>query len=123
MIKVNGKTYIDVPALSRRGWTESLVRKFLGPSEMDVAVDHWLNPWPKRSYSLSRVERIEDEQDFKEAFSRSVRRRKLTADAVNWFYMERKIARLRVKVYVDSLTEKDVRYLYLSKGADSVYLS
>jgi hypothetical protein len=123
MITIEGQTYLDVPGLFIRGWTENLVRKFLGEPDTLTGVNHWLNFSAKRCYSLSRVEMTEVREDFKEAFQRSVRKRKLNADAVNGFNMERKIARQQVKVWIGSLARNDVGYLNLSTSAESIYLS
>jgi hypothetical protein len=123
MITIEGQIYLDVPGLLRRGWTENLVRKFLGSPDTLTGVSHWLNFSAKRCYSLSHVEMTEAREDFKEAFRQSVRRRKLTADAVNGFNMERKIARQQVKVWIGSLARNDVGYLNLSTSAESIYLN
>jgi hypothetical protein len=67
--------YLDVKALASRGWTRSLVQRFLGAPDQWGPVAHWANFTGKRVYFLGRVEQAEASQDFQSAFRLSVARR------------------------------------------------
>ena len=82
--------YIDINDLRRRGWTESLIARFLGSPDRWKPVDHWLNWSGKRTWSLERVKNAEGEQDFSEAFEKSAKRRKLSSERVRMMIEARK---------------------------------
>ena len=70
---------LDVYDLYARGWTEALIRDFLGTPDGWEAVDHFRNTTGKRTYFLERVERAEASDAFGSAYQASLRRRKTDA--------------------------------------------
>ena len=72
--------YLDVLKLKERGWTESLIKKFLKEPDDWESVNHYANFTGKRLYSLGRVLKTESSDEYKKAFLKSARRRGLTED-------------------------------------------
>ena len=54
-----------------RGWTRTLIRRFLPEADGRAIVDHWANFQGTPTYSIPRVEAIEQSEDFGIAFLRS----------------------------------------------------
>ena len=69
--------YLRARDLKDRGWTEAMIRRFLGPEDSRHPVDHWANFSGARVWALDRVERAECTMEFEEFFIKSARRRKL----------------------------------------------
>ena len=67
---------LDVYDLYARGWTDALIRDFLGTPDGWEAVDHFRNTTGKRLYFRERVERAEASDAFGPAYQASLRRRK-----------------------------------------------
>lgn len=111
MIPDNDHLYLDATSLYERGWTETLIKRFLGRPDRRKTVEHWLNYQGKRCYFLGRIETMEADPTWVEAFNRSVRKRKLTPKVVNGMILTRKNTQGQVKQFVDSLTDEDVRFL------------
>ena len=63
--------------LKDRGWTETMITRFLGAADRMESVDHWANFTGARAWALDRVERVESTMAFEEFFITSARRRKL----------------------------------------------
>ena len=99
--------FIDVPELYFRGWTESLINKFLGSAHLIKSVDHWLNYSGKRTYFLGCIEKIEKSQIFNDAFTKSFDRRKLTADKNRAFSKAREKTAGKLKSYIEKLSPKE----------------
>lgn len=75
------------PALSRwdlrgRGWTDALIRKYLGDHDRRDSVDHWANFTGRDMYWTARVELAEAMEQFEADFLASAKRRKLTAETI-----------------------------------------
>ena len=67
--------YLYVADLRDRGWTEALVRRFLGAPEVWAPVDHFLNYTGKKAWRGLRVMAIESMAVFQGALAASARRR------------------------------------------------
>ena len=76
--------------LFSRGWTETMIQRFLGPEDRRTPVDHWANWQGARAYALDRVERAESTPEFEKYFLASSKRRRLS-DA----FREEVLARIR----------------------------
>jgi hypothetical protein len=74
--------YLDSNQLAMRGWTASLIERFLGEADLWLPVNHWANWTGKRTYFLERVELAEASVEFRTEFERSARRRKLSKKQV-----------------------------------------
>ncbi|MFO0217895.1 MAG: hypothetical protein ACK54I_00665 [Planctomycetota bacterium] len=79
------ESYLDVEELRARGWTETLIQKFLGPAETWLGVDHWANFTGKRAWSIERVELTERKPQFIAAFQKSLHRRRCKPAQINDF--------------------------------------
>lgn len=108
-MKDDSHLYLDVFALQGRGWTETLVKRFLGKPDQWATVDHWANYAGKRTYFLERVQQAEKSESFCEAFSKSVRRRKLKMKVVSRFMKNRKSTENHVEEWRLSLTSDDIK--------------
>jgi len=106
-MKNDDHLYLDVVSLSERGWTETLIRRFLGAPDRWEAVDHWANWTGKRTYFLERVQNAEDSSEFENAFSRSLCRRKISQKQLAEFTEQRAKDRNAVREWRESLTSED----------------
>jgi hypothetical protein len=70
--------YLDSNQLALRGWTASLIERFLGEADLWLPVNHWANWMGKRTFFLERVELAEASEEFRAEFQKSARRRKLS---------------------------------------------
>lgn len=78
-----GAEFYTVAQLKERGWTAALRRRFLGPCDQRLAVDHWKNWSGKLAYRVRRVELAEVSPAFEAAFRESAYRRKLSPPFVD----------------------------------------
>ncbi|MCX6244646.1 MAG: hypothetical protein NTU98_08065 [Bacteroidetes bacterium] len=101
--------FIDVPELYSRGWTESLINKFLGSAHFIKSVDHWLNYSGKRTYFLGCVEKIEKTEVFNNAYTKSFKRRNFTADENCTFSMAREKTAGKVKSLLAKSSKKEIQ--------------
>ena len=74
--------YLDSNQLALRGWTASLIKRFLGDADLWLPVNHWANWKGKRTFFLERVKLAEASVEFRTEFERSARRRKLSKKQV-----------------------------------------
>jgi len=72
------ETHLDIHVLHARGWTEGLIRRYLGEADMFLPVNHWANHTGKRVWHVGRVLQAEGSRPFKDAYARSLRRREAT---------------------------------------------
>ncbi len=92
----NKKEYVCMAGLKARGWTDTLIKRFLPRCDRYARNPHYASAPKERLYKLTRVERIEKKETFKAAFEIKERRRKIALDAIL-----RKEERM--KAYVNSL--------------------
>ncbi len=69
---------IDILSLKERGWTDTLIKNFLGDHDAIESVNHYANFSGKKVYKLTRVKSIEAKDEFVAAFMKSAKRRRLT---------------------------------------------
>lgn len=62
---------IPTPYLLSRGWTRTLIRRFMPEADGRQAVDHWSNYQGTPTYLALRVWEIEQSEEFSEGFLRS----------------------------------------------------
>ena len=96
---------------TKGGGFQGYIKKHLVRPDRTRTVDHWLNYAGKRCYFLWRIEKMEADPDFIEAFQRYVRRRKLTPNVVNETILQRKSTQGQVKRFAESLTDEDMQFL------------
>ncbi len=75
--------------LKKRGWTDALIRDYLGKEDSWEPVNYWEDWRGKRAYYQTRVIEVEGSEEFCQAFLRSVHRRRLDENRVEEFYLER----------------------------------
>ena len=73
---------LEVTELKERGWTDTLIRNFLGMPHAWGTVNHFRNFTGKKLWNLQTVHEIEASEAFEEAFRLSVKRRRLTDSTV-----------------------------------------
>lgn len=99
------REYISVAGLKSRGWTDSLIRRFLGKEDKSVENPHYSSAPMMRLYSFKRVLAVESEENFEEAkgisYSRSIR--------------GREIARVRSRKLIEQARNMEVKIRILSK--------
>jgi hypothetical protein len=100
--------YLDVHDLYARGWTESLIRKFLGEPDRWESVNHFRNYTGKRTYFLERIEEAESSEEFTHAYQTSLRRRKIETERQAAFRTAREETRGEVQAWRQQLKPKDL---------------
>lgn len=112
--------YLDRVQLAERGWTRTLVERFLPDPDRWATVDHWKNYTGKATYFVEKVMAAERLTQFQQAFSASVARRGLTGEQVR----EAMSARARVdKMYrewIKTVTPEDVQLALLVEDVAAV---
>jgi hypothetical protein len=108
-MKDDSHLYIDAEALRQRGWTDALIKRFLGAPDRWDPVDHWANYKGKCTYFLERVHYAENSGDFRDAFVKSIKRRKLGKKQVESFLLARKTTSSEVAKWRESLTGEDIK--------------
>lgn len=68
--------------LKARGWTEAMIKQYLGEPDELKPNPHYKNAAPMRLYSLKRVEKVEKSKKFIEAKSAADRRKESAAKGV-----------------------------------------
>src|SRR5262252_7704314 len=72
-----------VEDLLTRGWTRTLIERFLEQEDYRNTVDHFRNYAGKKMFLRRRVELTEGSAEFEAAFILSARRRRLPADRID----------------------------------------
>lgn len=108
-MKDDSHLYLDLEELRQRGWTETLVKRFLGTADRWEAVDHWLNYTGKRAYFLEQIQLAEATREFSAAFAASIERRKLSNKEVGKFHRARRTNANAAHKWRESLTEGDIK--------------
>jgi hypothetical protein len=99
--------YLDIRELYERGWTETLVRKYLGKPDRWKSVDHFRNYTGKRTYFLGRIEEVENSDEFLRAYRASLSRRKVDPEMEATFQTAREATIGAVRKWQESLTPRD----------------
>jgi hypothetical protein len=101
--------YIDRVELAARGWTMPLIRRFLPTPDRWATVDHWRNCMGKATYFVEKVIATEQLAEFKEKFSKSTLRRRLSRREVNAFMCARARVDGKYRSWIKSVSPDDVR--------------
>jgi hypothetical protein len=72
-----------VEDLLTRGWTLTLIERFLEPEDYRNPVDHFRNYAGKKMYQRRRVELTEASAEFEAAFMLSAKRRRLAPERID----------------------------------------
>jgi hypothetical protein len=115
--------YLDRKQLAARGWTRSLLDRFLPQPDRWDTVDHWLNYRGKATYFAERVMAAERLGDFRQAFAISVRRRRLTQEQLNAVMTERARVDSIYRAWLKTVTPEDVRTMMAIQAAADTFQS
>ena len=113
----DGAIWVDHTQLADRGWTRSLIRKFLNRPDRFGTVNHWKNFYGMALYSIERVLLAEQRSDFIAAFEASVKRRKLSEPALSSIQEARANGNERYRVWLKNLTPLDLRLMVAAEQA------
>jgi hypothetical protein len=72
-----------VEDLLTRGWTRTLIERFLEPEDYRNPVDHFRNYAGKKLYQRRRVELIKTSAEFEAAFMLSAKHRRLVPERID----------------------------------------
>jgi len=99
--------------LIARGWTRSLIKRFLPFPDLCLPVNHWKNYAGQDAYARSRIWHIEQSRDFELCFYKSWSRR-LSQEAIM-----AKIEMMRTDEYPASLlfSREEIRLRTMAAGA------
>lgn len=100
--------YLDYEQLRARGWTRTLVKRFLTQPDRWDSVDHWQNYKGKAMYFVKRIIQMETSPAFKEAFAASAKRRKLTPEVLDEMRVERDRTDLVYRAWLKTVMPEDV---------------
>lgn len=67
--------YLTTPRLKERGWTDTMIKKFLGEPDATRDNPHYKCAAPMKLYETKRVERVERRKSFKEYMEASAGRK------------------------------------------------
>ena len=113
--------YLDHFQLASRGWTRSLVARFLKRPDSWGTVNHWANFRGKALYDTERVIAAETSTVFETAFARSLHRRTLGEDTIIAFREARRAHDTQYRAWLASLTPEDIRVLVMAQEAAAVF--
>ena len=99
--------YLDIESLFKRGWTNTLIKHFLGEADRWESVAHWANFLGKKTFFLERIQVAEALPEFQEAFEKSIKRRKLSKKDIEEIFEMRKATENAVRDWRNSLTEAE----------------
>jgi hypothetical protein len=103
------EVYLALQDLRARGWTEHLVRRFLGLADRTEAVQHWLNSRGRRLYFLGRVEAAEATEAFAVAYARSLDRRRIPDERRTEFAAARRQTAAVLQRWLSQHSEEDLK--------------
>jgi hypothetical protein len=105
--------YLDRPQLAARGWTRTLMERFLQSPDRWATVDHWKNYTGKATYFIEKVIAAEQLAEFKMAFQVSIVRRKLTQREVRAAMKERARVDADYREWIKTVGPQDVEIMIL----------
>lgn len=108
--------YLDRLQLAARGWTRTLIGRFLPRPDRWVTVSHWRNYTGKATYFVEKVIAAEQRADFGRAFAASVTRRNLTQQQVDAALAERAKVDAMYRQWLKTVTPEDVQRMLLIEG-------
>ena len=113
--------YLDVDALKERGWTDTLIKRFLGEPDRWATVSHWANFTGKRTYFLERVQFAEESSEFKESYLKSLRRRKINEKTAQGFISAREATSNYLKEWRESLSGQDIKTMRAVEEVSKIF--
>jgi hypothetical protein len=101
--------YLDRVQLEARGWTLTLIKRFLPNPDRWATVDHWRNYTGKATYFVEKVMAAEQLADFKKTFATSIARRQLSRKEVNAFMRDRARVDAMYRAWIKTVSQDDVK--------------
>ena len=121
MIQNDDHLYLEVAALKERGWTDTLIERFLGKADQWEPVSHWANFTGKRTYHLERIESAEGSDEFDKAYRASLLRRRITRERALVFRDVRAKTNDAVRLWKALLTREEAQRVTLLKGVGEMF--
>ncbi len=110
--------YLDHVQLRARGWTRTMVERFLVRPDRWETVNYWANFKGKATYFVERVLLAEHSPAFKRAFEASARRRRLALQALTEIATTRALVDDDYRAWLKTVTPEDVqRMVALTEAA------
>jgi len=106
--------YLDRFQLAERGWTRTLIERFLPNPDRWATVNHWRNYTGKATYFVEKVIAAENLAEFKKAFQASILRRKLTQREVRAAMKERARVDAQYREWIRAIRPQDIELMILS---------
>lgn len=113
--------YLDHVQLRARGWTRTMVERFLVRPDRWETVNHWQNYKGKATYFVERVMQQEALQTFRAAFERSTRRRRLTEAELECIALERSRVDGMYRQWLKTVSAQDVRNMLAAQELAAVF--
>lgn len=110
----DGDLYLDRVQLASRGWTITLIRRFLPHPDRWATVDHWRNYTGKATYFVEKIMAAEQLVDFRKAFALSIARRGISRRQVNAFMRERGRVDAMYRDWIKSVSPVDVKAMVVA---------
>ena len=107
------KYYLDRIQLSERGWTKTLIERFLPNPDRWATVNHWRNYTGKATYFIERVVAAEQLNEFKKVFEASIVRRGLTKNDLRSIKRKRSKLNTLYRSWVKTLSPEDIQHMLL----------
>ena len=107
------KYYLDRIQLSERGWTRTLIERFLPNPDRWATVNHWRNYTGKATYFIERVVAAEQLNEFKKVFEVSIMRRGLTKNDLRSIKRKRSKLDTVYRSWVKTLSPEDIQHMLL----------
>lgn len=104
-----------------RGWTRSLIEKYLKEPDEWGTVDHWQNYKGKALYSLERVMQAESNINFAATYTRSVSRRNLSSETVAQIAEKRKNGNDAYRKWLKGIKPEQVRDMILVAEVAAIF--
>ena len=115
--------YLDRTQLADRGWTQTLMKRFLPNPDRWATVDHWQNYQGKATYFVEKVMAAEQLVEFKKAFLASIARRRLTPEQVDAMAEERARVDAIYRAWIKTLSPEDVKRMVVIDAAAAAFES
>ncbi len=93
--------------LHDRGWTDTLIRRYMPSPDWADRVNHWRNFRGKYVWHLMRVQQMELREDFILDYQRSLAKRKASKDSIRRYHDRRVAAAREARDFLASLSEED----------------
>ncbi len=120
-MKNDDHLYLDHVQMRARGWTRTLIERFLVRPDRWAPVNHYRNFKGKATYFVERVMTAERHAQFETAFKASVRRRRVPQDELLSIQAERNRVNQEFLVWQQSLTPMEMKEIEAFKQIAAIF--